>query len=60
MSEEHYPTGRFGGDMDRAELLVNDLMTGQDVKSFQPTSHLMRIAAKIARDENADTKVWFR
>ncbi|KAL1505051.1 hypothetical protein AB1Y20_008811 [Prymnesium parvum] len=46
------------GDEGAADELLNNLLTGQDVRSFQPTAHLMRIAAIIS-DGNAATRDWF-
>ena len=46
------------GDENASDELLNNLLTGQDVRSFQPTAHLMRIAAMIS-DGDLATKEWF-
>jgi phosphohistidine swiveling domain-containing protein len=44
------------GDEDKATELMNQLLQGQDVKSFKPTEHLMALAAQI---DASDAKEWF-
>ncbi len=47
------------GNLEKAEELVNDLMTGQDVKSFKPTAHLMRLATEIDAMQGSGGRAWF-